>query len=285
MSQGVTSTGRSVLLGFVVPVVLVAILLGADYLEGPETAYIGVLAVIPMLAAVFATPAMTGTVAVITWLAAWACGCGASDGDVVAHWVRLVIIAMAGVAAVGASVLRERREAALTAALAGAAATQTLRDQAHTDQLTGLYNRHGALAALAKKNASSHWCLALIDCDDLKSVNDTFGHLAGDEYLKAIAGRISNCLRSSDIIARWGGDEFLVVQDVQLGPAYQAMARVDEAIRRSPIVMNGHTCSGSVSIGVAAWDHGSTFEEAMAEADTALYQAKSMGGAQLVVSG
>lgn len=284
MALGRIGSGVTTLLGFVIPVVLIVFILGADYLEGPKTAYVGVLAVIPMLAAVFATPAMTGAVGVITWLAAWAFGSVASDGNVAAQRVRLVIIAMAALAAVGASVLRKSREAALIAALETAAATDVLRDQAHTDQLTGLLNRHGVLAELQKSDGRQR-CVSIIDCDDLKIVNDTFGHLAGDQYLRAIAGRISHCLRSSDIIARWGGDEFLIVQELELGAASRSMARVDEAIRRSPIAMDGQAYSGSVSIGIAPWDPGTSLDEVLAAADIALYEAKAHGGSQLIVGG
>ena len=85
--------GTQWLLGVVLPLALVVIILTADYLEGPKTAYVGVLAAVPMLSAVFARPLVTLAVGVITWLAALGFGLAASDGNVPAQRVRLVIIA------------------------------------------------------------------------------------------------------------------------------------------------------------------------------------------------
>ena len=106
-----TSRAAAVWLGLVLPVLLIVVILGADVIESPKTAYVGVLAVVPMLAAVFAPPPMTAVVAVITWLSAFGFGQLASDGNVAAQQVRLVIIALAGLAAVGAALLVYARHA------------------------------------------------------------------------------------------------------------------------------------------------------------------------------
>jgi diguanylate cyclase (GGDEF)-like protein len=266
------------------PHALIVLILGADAAEGPKTAYVGVLAVVPMLAAVFATPRMTLVVAVITWLSALGFGHVASDGTVAAQQVRLVIIALAGAAAVGAAYLRQRRERALVAALHEAAAAEMLRQQAETDQLTGLSNRHGLINRIDGEPEDIVRTVAVIDCDGLKSVNDTLGHLAGDVYLQAIAGRLHGSLSKADLIARWGGDEFLVVQRLDLDRAMPALARMHRAIDASPISVGGTMVKASVSIGVAAWPPGLTFDEALAAADQALYAAKDQGRNQIVTS-
>lgn len=269
-------------LGFVLPVALIVLILGADAMEGPKTAYVGVLAVVPMLAAVFATPRMTLAVAVITWLSAFGFGLVAEDGNVAAQQVRLVIIALAGAAAVGAAYLRQHRERVLVAALRKAAAAETLREQAETDQLTGLGNRHGLINRIDGEAPDIVRTVAVIDCDGLKSVNDTLGHLAGDIYLQAIAGRLHGSLSKADLIARWGGDEFLVVQRLGLDRAMPALTRMHHAIDASPISLDGAMVNASVSIGVAAWLPGTTFDEALAAADQALYEAKDQGRNQIV---
>jgi len=199
-----------VLLGVVLPVLLVGVILLADAIEGPKTAYVGVLAVVPMLAAVFARPLLTFIVGAIAWTAAFTFGHFASDGNVTAQTVRLIIIGLSTLAAVGAATLRMRREAKLGAALEEAGHAETLRIQAESDSLTGLLNRRGLLRLLESGGTATTRTLTLMDCDKLKIINDEYGHLAGDEFLRALAGRVRSNLASQDHIGRWGGDEFLV---------------------------------------------------------------------------
>ena len=279
------ATGVAWLLGLVIPLALIAVILLADALESPKTAYVGVLAVVPMLAAVFATPRLTAVVAVITWASAFAFGLLASDGNVPAQTVRLVIIALAGLAAVGAAVLRRRREAALVHAQQAAAVAAEVRAQAVTDQLTGLANRHGLADRVAAADPTAIRTVALVDCDDLKTVNDRYGHVAGDEYLQAIAGRLAGSLSRADLIARWGGDEFIVVQRLNASEAMAALQRAHAAIGSTPISAAGHRIDASVSVGVAQWDPGMSFDDALTLADGALYGAKAQGRDRIVVAG
>lgn len=271
-------------LGFLMPVALIALILGADAAEGPKTAYVGVLSVVPMLAAVFAAPRMTLAVAVITWLSAFAFGQIASDGNVASQQVRLVIIALAGAAAVGASFLRQRQERILSIALREAAAAETLKEQAETDQLTGLKNRYGLTNMLAVHHDDVVRTIAVVDCDGLKVINDTMGHQAGDIYLQAIAGRLQGSLPKTDLIARWGGDEFLIVQRLELDHAMTSLTRMHAAIDASPISLGGAMVDASVSVGVAPWLPGMTFDEALSAADQALYEAKAQGRNRIVTA-
>jgi diguanylate cyclase (GGDEF)-like protein len=280
-----TSRAATVGLGLVLPVLLIVLILGADYLESPKTAYVGVLAVVPMLSAVFATPRITALVAVITWLSAFTFGQLASDGNVGAQQVRLVIIALSGLAAVGAATLRGRRERALVAALQEAAAAEQLRARAETDQLTGLANRHGLTTRVAAADPSITRTVALIDCDGLKIINDSLGHLAGDEYLTAIAGRVVGSLSKDDLVARWGGDEFLVVQRLDVQRAMVALQRMHGTVSGTPLGIAGTMTPASVSIGVAEWRPGMTFDEALQAADTAMYEAKATGRDRIVIAG
>lgn len=279
-----TSRAAALGLGLVLPVLLIALILGADYVESPKTAYVGVLAVVPMLSAVFATPRITALVAVITWLSAFGFGQLASDGNVAAQRVRLIIIALAGLAAVGAATLRGRRERALVAALQEAAAAQQLRTRAETDQLTGLANRHGLTTRVEAADPGVVRTVALIDCDGLKAINDSLGHLSGDEYLRAIAGRLAASLPKDDLVARWGGDEFLVVQRLEVGTALPALQRTHETVCGTPLGINGTMIPASVSVGVAEWRPGMTFDDALLAADRALYEAKAGGRNRIVVS-
>ena len=98
------------LLGVIVPLAMIAIILTSDAIEGPKTAYVGVLSAVPLFSAIFGTTLATVFIAVATWISAFVFGHVASDGNVRAQTVRLVIIAIFGLVAIVASVLRVRRD-------------------------------------------------------------------------------------------------------------------------------------------------------------------------------
>jgi serine phosphatase RsbU (regulator of sigma subunit) len=123
----VKQTWRELLLGGAVPVALIVVILTADQMEGPKTAFVGVLAFVPMLAAVFARPVITAAVGATTWMAALVFGFVASDGNAPAQRVRLVIIAICGVIAVVAAAVRTRTDRALAAAQVAAAQAEVER--------------------------------------------------------------------------------------------------------------------------------------------------------------
>ena len=120
---------------------LVAAILLADALEGPKTAYVGVLTAVPLFAAIFGTARQTAIAAVITWTGAFTFGHVASDGNVTAQKVRLGFIAGAGLLAVLAAHSRVAREHALLRAQVEAAEADLLREHALHDELTGLLDR------------------------------------------------------------------------------------------------------------------------------------------------
>jgi len=147
----------------------------------------------------------------------------------------------------------------------------TMRAQAVSDQLTGLLNRAGFRAAAEREQSlaartGSPLSLAVIDLDDFKSVNDRDGHEGGDRVLVELAARWSALLRRSDVLGRYGGDEFVLLMPATDGPAAQvalARLRVD-----SPIAW---------SSGVAQWVAGESLDECLARADRVLYADKALG--------
>ena len=160
-----------------------------------------------------------------------------------------------------------------------------------TDFLTGFHNRrylHARLReelARAQRSRRSLACL-MIDVDHFKHINDSFGHLAGDEVLREVAHRIDAEMRISDTGARFGGDEFaLVLSPATLAEAERVAGRVLHAVRSQAIAFGkGTTETITLSIGVAAAKPGTgkrdykvLAERLMAEADAALYRAKSAG--------
>lgn len=162
---------------------------------------------------------------------------------------------------------------------------------ARFDTLTGLANRNEALhhfaeRQLQKRCAGGGSAVLFCDVDRFKSINDTYGHAAGDEALRALATRIRGCVRSDDICARMGGDELLVILDGihALEQARDIAEKIRLAAER-PITVGDSALTTSLSIGVALAKPGEEFDQVMARADAAMYEAKKNGRNQVVLVG
>ncbi len=151
--------------------------------------------------------------------------------------------------------------------------------RAHHDQLTGLANRHMLHQRLAdcvaRADRRNSFALLLIDLDGFKSVNDTLGHMGGDQLLKEVAYRLETTLGSRGIAARMGGDEFAIVMDVGAGAndAHILAVELLEAARR-PFSVDGQPCAIRFSIGIALTADGGSVDQLLKNADLALYSAK-----------
>jgi diguanylate cyclase (GGDEF)-like protein len=190
----------------------------------------------------------------------------------------LVIIAISGVVAVLASTLRERRDSQLRAALTAAAGAAAMHRQATHDELTGLLNRRGFYERCAERSETTPLSIALLDCDDFKQVNDEFGHLVGDEFLRSAAGRIAGDVAATDLVARWGGDEFLIALDLPPELAQAVFDRVLASATQVPITTSAGPLALKLSAGVTQWQPGESLDQALGAADRALYLAKNAGG-------
>lgn len=153
-----------------------------------------------------------------------------------------------------------------------------------TDELTGVLNVRGlsALFDRAFSQATRHaraLSLLMIDCDNLKAVNDRHGHDAGNALLKQLAHCIVRELRATDIVARYGGDEFVaVLPDTDRGRAHEVAQRIVEAIAHQPLQFRGETIASGVSVGIASYpEDGRTIDNLMLRADSAMYRAKQTG--------
>ncbi len=162
-----------------------------------------------------------------------------------------------------------------------------LRHEATHDALTGLANRAHFMqrldTALGKVHAGqSKVSILFIDLDRFKVVNDSLGHLVGDELLRGISSRLRDCMRPSDLVARLGGDEFTILVEGSYDEL--EVTRIAERIQEKfskPFDLFGHDVYSSASIGIlhASAQH-ATPEELMRDADTAMYQAKRAGKAR-----
>ena len=164
------------------------------------------------------------------------------------------------------------------------------------DPLTGLYNRRYALpqlAAISDRSAETgiSFAVMVVDLDRFKTVNDRFGHAAGDAVLVEVARRLSDNLRAGDLLARIGGEEFLVaLPEASLSQAHATAERLCEVIQQQPITLpGGASLSATVSIGLAVSDAAGTARiEAVGDvvdrADRALLVAKSGGRNKVTIS-
>lgn len=162
--------------------------------------------------------------------------------------------------------------------------------QARHDMLTGLSNRVGlskALdASLARPAGGQHLALIYLDLDGFKAVNDTHGHMAGDRLLQLVSERLRGLVRSGDLAARIGGDEFIVLSE-QIGIAQlQGFGeRLIRDISQPYDLDNRYSVSIGASVGIAlAPENGVDMESLMSAADAALYQAKSTGKSRCIIA-
>jgi diguanylate cyclase (GGDEF)-like protein len=158
---------------------------------------------------------------------------------------------------------------------------EQLQMSADTDFLLDIPNRRGFERELKRavsyiKRYHAAGALIVLDIDRLKPVNDTFGHAAGDQVLKAIAGVLRRQVRASDVIGRLGGDEFgLLLWNLTEADAHSKAAALEQDIDRLSFLFDGHTINTGASAGVAVLGPHSEPDRALEEADCAMYVRKA----------
>lgn len=173
---------------------------------------------------------------------------------------------------------------ALRANARAARATAELQRIATTDALTGLWNRRHLLERLEAETARSRrngrpLCLAILDVDRFKRVNDLNGHPAGDEVLRVLARRIKDSLRLSDVVGRMGGEEFAILMpETDRGQAQLVCERLRETVARRPVRLpSGAALTVTLSTGIALMAGEEASDKLISRADAALYDAKADG--------
>ncbi len=158
------------------------------------------------------------------------------------------------------------------------------------DQLTTALNRRGLDDALMRESARAGrngrpLCIALIDLDNFKKVNDSFGHPAGDAVLVHLVAIVKETIRSNDLIGRYGGEEFmLILPDARIEEATAVMSRLQRGLAAKPLVWGDRQLEVTFSAGIALLRPGDTEITLINHADQALYEAKRVGKNRVIVA-
>ncbi len=165
---------------------------------------------------------------------------------------------------------------------------EQVSEQVSQDQLTGALNRRGLEEAMQREVARaerrrSPLCVAVLDLDNFKRLNDTYGHQAGDDALVHLIRVVKHTLRPTDIVARYGGEEFIILfSETGIDQAVDVMKRLQRELTRKFFLHNNERLLITFSAGVAAFRPGETQELVFARADKAMYQAKLQGKNRVV---
>lgn len=176
-----------------------------------------------------------------------------------------------------------------------------LEHELYTDELTRILNRRGVMASLKPLVNAVHYqfnqpqkrksftiralSVLFVDIDHFKSVNDTYGHPAGDEALKKVAQVLRSSVREIDLVGRWGGEEMIVgLVGANLEEAAEIAETLRSKIEKSPVAFGNKEIKLTASFGVAVLQKNMTIDELLSAADVALYQAKDTGRNKVVTA-
>ncbi|MEI7883799.1 MAG: GGDEF domain-containing protein [Clostridia bacterium] len=161
---------------------------------------------------------------------------------------------------------------------------ELLIEQSVIDDLTGLYNKNYFLKNYMNASATNKRNLQLIfiDIDDFKGINDSYGHLAGDEVLRTVATGIRNSIRNNEIAIRYGGDEFLIIlENIMHNDAKMIAERIQENLSKTKFNMEMKNIKITLSIGLHNGNE--TMTDLLAKADQAMYFSKTHGKNKVTV--
>jgi diguanylate cyclase (GGDEF)-like protein len=155
-----------------------------------------------------------------------------------------------------------------------------LEELVNTDPLTAAFNRHafyGFVRRQGEEPTGSSGCVGFFDIDDLKAINDCFGHTAGDMVIRSVVRSIREIIRAEDLIYRWGGDEFFVIMvSMDAEMAENRMARLDALLQHVYLDGIAEPISVAVSWGFTNYSNPDDLENAIKTADSVMYRRKEM---------
>lgn len=164
---------------------------------------------------------------------------------------------------------------------------KNLEEKSNLDSLTRVFNRHALTSYLNKICANTdipyNFHLLILDIDDFKYINDTYGHIAGDKVLIFLANTIKKTLRDGDKIFRYGGEEFIIILNrIDDTQCVKVTNRLLSLIRQNKLIYKGKNINITMSVGATKYRKGDTHDSLISRADQALYKAKSNGKNQMV---
>lgn len=169
-----------------------------------------------------------------------------------------------------------------------ALAFDKIQQIATRDELTGTANRRFMMEKMREESlradrSAMPLLFAILDIDHFKHVNDRYGHQAGDVALKAFASLVQSAIRANDILARWGGEEFVILfPETDISVGFICLERIRTQVAKAEIAAGDSFLKLTVSMGVTAYCRGEAIEKALARADAALYNAKAQGRNRIV---
>ena len=168
--------------------------------------------------------------------------------------------------------------------------TRKLGLLATRDFLTGISNRRDFLERAQQEEkrfsrTNRTFALVMLDVDHFKKVNDTYGYYCGDLVLTIVARRFEQSLREQDIVARWGGEEFIcLLPETEVDGARQAAEKIRTMLGSSPYELGDVSITITVTLGVSVYDGSGSLDDCINRADDALYKGKENGRHQVVVA-
>ncbi len=151
--------------------------------------------------------------------------------------------------------------------------------RASHDALTGLDNRQGVETRLQHRiDAETPFCVVMLDLNAFKRVNDTYGHEAGDDLLKQFSTELRSASRATDVVGRWGGDEFVVILDGHLHEAQSHVERMQKWVFGSYTLhlgVEGPKVETTAALGLVEWQTGETLKQVLGRADALMYKQKA----------
>ena len=276
------------IVGVAVPLGVIAGLLALSLVTDQPGVFVAFLAAVPMFSATSVGVAPTATVAAAAVAAAMTTTALTYDQLETSTVPSLVGVILAAAIAVNASQARSgsapRRQQSAPAPGTPAGLPGTPTGTVSTpDPVTGLPTRDEVLPGLTGRHLATTRVVAFLACDGLTSINAEHGTAIGDEVLFAVAGRTRYALPPHDIVARWGGDQVLLVIAADAASVAPTLELLSDKVNAHPIRTASGLVPATMSIGAAVCPQGTLFDDAVARAGRAVHEAKGQGPGRIIL--